>query len=112
MGDEDDGLFGLEEGLGGLEVGEVISLGAKGKGEALREGRMRLTSRRRENGRQDLKVALLRKLVMKLGQLGSVKLSPKLLSKGLGRGLGLTVPEGALPLVVAEPATVVVDVLE
>lgn len=44
---------------------------------------------------------------MKLGQLGSVKLSPKLLSKGLGRGLGLLVAEAALPLVADEPATVV-----
>lgn len=67
-----------------------------------------LTSRRRENGRQALKVALLRKLVMNWGQLCSVKLLPKLLSKGLGKGLGLEVPVAVLPPVVAEPATVVV----
>jgi hypothetical protein len=67
----------------------------------------RLTSSRRENGRQALKVSLLRNPVMKLGQLWVVKLLPKLLSKGIGRGLGLRVPEGALLLVAAEPATVV-----
>jgi hypothetical protein len=68
-------------------------------------------SRRRENGRHALKVSLLRKLVINSGQLGSVKLSPKLLSKGLGRGLGLEVPEAVVPLVDAEPATLV-DVAE
>lgn len=70
-----------------------------------------LTSRRRENGRQALKVALSRKLVMNSGQLCDVKLLPKLLSNGLGKGFGLEVPEAELPLVDAEPATVV-DVLD
>lgn len=89
-------------GIGGAGV---CGLGRNEKGE--RE----LTSRRRENGRHALKVSLLRKLVINWGQLGSVKLSPKLLSKGLGRGLGLKVPEAVVPLVDAEPATVV-DVAE
>jgi hypothetical protein len=50
--------------------------------------------------------------VIKLGQLCVVKLLPKLLSKGLGSGLGLEVPEAELPLVATEPATVVVDVVD
>jgi hypothetical protein len=76
------------------------------------EGDSSLTSRRRENGRQALKVALLRKLVMKSGQLCAVKLLPKLLSKGLGRGLELEVAEAELPPVVAEPATAEVEDVE
>jgi hypothetical protein len=44
---------------------------------------------------------------MNSGQLWEVKLFPRLLSKGLGNGLGLPVEEAALPLTV-EDATVVV----
>ena len=97
----------MEEGLGGLWW-----WGRRVSGSFGTERGIGLTSRRRENGRHALKVAFLRKLVIKSGQLCVVKLLPKLLSKGLGSGLGLEVPEAELPLVAEEPATVVVDVVD
>lgn len=51
------------------------------------EGGGKGTWRRREKGRHWLKVALERKLWKKAGQLGVVKLFPRLESKGLGREL-------------------------
>ena len=75
------------------------------------------TCRRRLNGRHDLKVLLLKKDWKKVGQEALVKLFPRLVSKGLGRGeYGVelaTVMDGAVdddaavrPL---DGATVVVD---
>lgn len=68
-----------------------------------------LFCRRSESGRQDLKVSLLRKLLKKVGQLGEVKLLPRLVSKGLGRGLSATDVEAVtrvvgVPLVNVEAA--------
>lgn len=53
---------------------------------------MRLTCKRRLKGRHDLKVLLLRNVWKKAGQAELVKLFPRLVSKGLGRGeLGMVV---------------------
>ena len=48
-----------------------------------------------EIGTQDLKLGLLRKLPKKLGQLCEVKLEPMEVSKGTGRGVGMTEPATA-----------------
>ena len=58
---------------------------------------------RRETGMQERKVVLERKLVKKVGQVVEVKLLPREVSKGLGRGVVITVVEGA----VARPVVVV-----
>jgi len=55
-------------------------------GELPVDGAEDLACRRRLNGRHDLKVLLLRKDWKKVGQLGLVKLFPRLVSNGLGKG--------------------------
>ena len=50
---------------------------------------MMLTWRRREKGRHSLKVSLLRKLLKNSGQEGSVKLFPRLESKGRGKSVDI-----------------------
>lgn len=52
---------------------------------------MGLTWRRRENGRHSWKVVFVRKSLKNSGHDGSVKLLPKLESKGLGRDVDIGV---------------------
>lgn len=61
------------------------------------------TWRRREMGRQALNCASARKLVMKAGHAGVVKLFPRLLSKGEGRTVLIS------EVAVAKPPLSVVD---
>ena len=63
-----------------------------------------------DTGVQDRKVLLERKLVKKVGQDVEVKLLPREVSKGDGRGVVMTVVEGAVSKVVVEVGSG--DVLE
>ena len=61
---------------------------------------------------QDWKVALARKVLKKVGQDGEVKLLPREVSKGDGRGDDGETPEGSVVVVVLVGASVMVDVVE
>lgn len=58
----------------------------------------------RETGEQDWKVALLRKAPKKSGQLWEVKLLPRDVSKGTGRGVVMTVAPAVVAAIVVELA--------
>lgn len=65
-----------------------------------------------ENGRQSWNVSSPRKLLKNLGQLGEVKLFPRLLSKGCGRDVGVDV-DSLPPLdVVADDAGLLCEAVE
>lgn len=86
FGEEDGGLFGGEEGVGGL-LGVSLWLWGAGWDSGIR------TWRRRDSGRHSLKVVLDRKFVKKVGHVELVKLFPRLVSKGDGNGVADSVAD-------------------
>lgn len=80
-----------------------MDFGGRRNDEACAGGRIGLlTCKSRLSGRQDVKVLLPRKELKKFGQSGLVKLLPRLVSKGRGRGT--LVEAGAVMTVPVEEA--------